>query len=87
MEVQSVFGFEVWLKQKQRASKLLGSLCLLTACGLAMAYLGTGAGIFTFLIVLMTIASLIILLIPLGILNKTTFLVASVFSMVMEFLI
>ena len=87
MEVQNLFGFEGWLKRKQRESKLLGSLFLLSACGIAMAYLGTGAGIFTFLIALMTIGSLTILLTPLGILNKATFLVTSVFSLMLEFLI
>lgn len=87
MEVQSVFGFEIWWKQRQRASRLSGSLCLLTACGLAIVCFGTAAGIFAFLIALMTIASLIILLVPLGILNKTTFSVATILSVMMEFLI
>jgi hypothetical protein len=84
MPTQSILGFEVWLQQKQGTAKLLGSLLLAIACGLSMAFLGIGAGIFTFSIVLMTIASLAILLVPLGLLNYSTLCIALVFSVLLE---
>ena len=70
MKITAVFGIEPWLQVHKRESKLLGSLFCLIAITLAVCYWGIGAGILVWIILLMTVASLIILLLPLRLINK-----------------
>ncbi|WP_044240867.1 hypothetical protein [Flexithrix dorotheae] len=82
-----IFGIEKKAQEKQTLFKLLGSFLMASGGFLAINYFGFGAGLIYLSIVLMTIASLIILLIPLGVLNKTTFLITSIISVLIENLI
>ncbi len=63
-------GFEKWIGRHINFSKYSGLALLIVSLGLSCFHWGTGSGTFTFLIMLMTIASLIVLLAPLRILNR-----------------
>jgi hypothetical protein len=56
---------DLWLQKHRKFSKLTGVVLLLAAHVLSCLHYGTAAGIFMALIILMTIASVIILLFPL----------------------
>jgi len=85
--VAETFGFESWaLRQKRQARVLAGSL-LLGGLFTAAASYGLGAGIFLYLVVLMTLGSLIILLYPLNLLNRVTVPAIFLFSFLIETLV
>ena len=74
--------FTRWVRNHRREGRLIGLAVLAAALALTMAGHGTGSGIFTFLIALTVVASLVILLAPLGLINVKT-----VGAMVVLFLI
>ena len=84
IKVAQILGMESWSQQKQGASKWLGSLFLVSGLGLATGYFGVGAGVLVFAVTLMTIASLIILLMPLGILDRKTLILTLLLSLLLE---
>jgi len=84
MKVPQIIGIESWSQKKQRASKQLGSLCWLTGSIIAMAYFGVLPGLFVFSVTWMTMASLVILLMPLGFLNKVTLSILFTLSIILE---
>jgi hypothetical protein len=69
-----VLGVESLIRKHSYIGKTVGTAFLILSCSLSVLYLGFGAGIFTFFILLMTLGSLIILLAPLGLLNYKTLL-------------
>ncbi|WP_036152380.1 hypothetical protein [Maribacter forsetii] len=77
---------ENWCQQKSKAANSLGYVLLLFACSLTIYQFGWGSGIFTFTIILMTIASLIILLQPLHLMTYKTLSPTFVLIFLMEFL-
>jgi len=62
-------GFEKWTGAHKKASQYFSLALLILSLGLSCFYWGIGSGTFTFFILLMTIASLVILLAPLRLLN------------------
>lgn len=80
-------GFEKSIGEHGRASKYIGLALMILSLGLSCFYWGIGAGTFTFFIILMTIASLVILLAPLRLLNYTFLLLTFTCSFIFEVLL
>ena len=87
MKVQPIFGIENWTQQHKRESKYVGSLILALGMALSIYYTGLAAGLLLYLIVFMLLSNLIILLIPLGIVNKWNFIGLALFSILVELFI
>lgn len=72
-------AWETWLRAHKQQAKLIGLSGFLVGLLVSIQQNGLGSGIFAYLISLTCIASLIIILAPLGLLNKwsiaTTFLI------------
>ncbi len=64
-------GFEKWTSEHKKASHYSSLTLMIVSLGLSCFYWGIGSGTFTFFIILMTVASLIILLTPLRLVNYT----------------
>ncbi|MAM18363.1 MAG: DUF3325 family protein [Bacteroidota bacterium] len=64
---QSGSKFQKWMNNRPNFTKVTGSIFLIISCMLLVKSSGVGAGIFLFFIVLMSLASLTILLVPLRI--------------------
>lgn len=64
-----VLGFEQTVRAHGKASKYISLALMILSLGLSCFYWGIGSGTFTFFILLMTVASLVILLAPLRLLN------------------
>ena len=62
-------GFEKTIGAYGKASKFISLALMVFSLGLSCFYWGLGSGTFTFFILLMTVASLVILLAPLQLLN------------------
>lgn len=62
-------GFEHSIAEHRKATKYVSSALMIFSLGLSCFYWGVGSGSFTFFIILMTVASLVILLAPLRLLN------------------
>ncbi|MBO0343512.1 MAG: hypothetical protein ACTHOM_08845 [Allomuricauda sp.] len=64
-----VFGLEKWTGEHKKSAQLASLALMILSLGLSCFYWGLGSGTFSFLILLMTVASLVILLAPLRLLN------------------
>lgn len=84
IKVEPWLGLEPWAKQHHKESKILGSLFLLLASGIAVYFYGLGAGSFVFVVALMTIGCLVILLIPLKLINKPLLAILFVIALLGE---
>ncbi|HET8736331.1 MAG TPA: hypothetical protein VFM69_07015 [Pricia sp.] len=69
-------GFEGWAATHAKISNSMGLALMLLSCILCIVNWGLGAGIFGFLILVMTIGSLILLAAPLKLINRIFVLVA-----------
>ncbi|MDF0716048.1 hypothetical protein PY092_07815 [Muricauda sp. 334s03] len=69
MTTMGNLGFEQPIGAHRKASKYVGLALMIFSLGLSCFYWGIGSGTFTFFIILMTVASLVILLAPLRLLN------------------
>ncbi|SIQ31648.1 hypothetical protein SAMN05421797_1011381 [Maribacter ulvicola] len=78
---------ENWCQQQSILANSLGFILLLFTCSLTIYQFGWGSGVFTFLINLMTIASLVILLQPLHLITYKTIIPTALFIFLVEFLL
>ncbi|MEY8779175.1 hypothetical protein AB9K32_02030 [Allomuricauda sp. XS_ASV26] len=62
-------GIEKWIGENRKIAQIAGLALMVFSLGLSCFYWGLGSGTFTFFIILMTVASLVILLAPLRLLN------------------
>lgn len=62
-------GIEKWTGENRKIAQIAGLALMVFSLGLSCFYWGLGSGTFTFFIILMTVASLVILLAPLRLLN------------------
>ena len=69
MAAASELGAEKWIGEHKKASQLASLALMILSLGLSCFYWGIGSGTFTYIILLMTVASLIILLAPLRLMN------------------
>ena len=65
-------GLEIWVQDHHQPAKYTGGFLFLVALILCILHVGVGSGIFSFLVMLMTVGSLIILLSPLQYINFRT---------------
>ena len=82
-----VLGFENWVADHRSLTHYSGLALLLLALGLSVWLWGLGSGVFTFFILLMTLASLIVLLAPLQLLSYRFIGGALVFFLLCETLL
>lgn len=87
IKIQPVFGMENWAQKKKMESKILGSLLLCLGWFLLFQNYGMGASSFHFLIALMTIASSVIVFMPLGILSLKTMILLLFLMLFFEYII
>lgn len=87
MKVLPVFGLETWAQNNKGFSKILGSLILIVSLFVGVYGFGLTSGILLFFIVFMTISSLVILLFPLGLINKMSFASLIICLLIIEFLV
>lgn len=80
-------GFEESIGTHEKASKYIGLALMIFSLGLSCFYWGLGAGTFTFFIILMTVASLVILLAPLRLMNYPFLILIFACSFIFEILL
>lgn len=75
-----------WGQAHPLLAKRTGGTLLLVGCVLSGFVLGFGAGILAFIVVLMTVGSLVVLLNPLRIIHPAVFIVLFSLSLILEIL-
>ena len=80
-------GVETWLSEHAKTSKYTALALLTLSLGLSCFYWGLGSGAFTFFIILMTVASLVILLAPMRLLTYTSLVCALAMSLLFEIIL
>lgn len=70
-----------------RASNIIGILLMTVALIGSILYYGTGAGIFAFLIILMTIGSMVVLIGPLRFIGYKTVSILFLISLILELIL
>ncbi|WP_146746557.1 hypothetical protein [Sinomicrobium soli] len=78
---------EKWLQVHTAESKIAGSCMLFAGLSLSVLYYGTGAGIFAFFVILMTLGSLVVIVSPLKFINYRGVLVIAILSFVVELIL
>ena len=81
------YDFQKWVIENQKNSKIIGLTLLIVSAILSMFFLGFGAGLFSFLVVIMTIGSLVVLISPLRFFNLSTLIIIAIVCFGVEFLI
>ena len=87
MAAMGNLGVETWLGEHANASKYSGLVLLIISLALSCFYWGLGPGVFSFFIILMTLASLVILLAPLQLLGYRSLTITLALSFTFEFLL
>ncbi|SEM15957.1 hypothetical protein [Olivibacter domesticus] len=82
--LSSTIRFILWIKANPHFGKFIGLLLLLAALTGCILHFGLGAGIFSFFVILMTLASATVLLAPLRFVNDKTFLFIFSLSLIAE---
>lgn len=82
-----VMGFEKWIVDHHSESQYVGLALLIISLGLSIWLWGLGSGVFTFFILLMTVASLVVLLAPLRLLSYKSVGITLVFFLIYEFVL
>lgn len=80
-------GIEKWTGEHKKISQYSGLALMILALGLSCFHWGIGSGTFTFFIILMTLASLIVLLAPLRLINYTFLGIIFACSFIFEILL
>lgn len=81
------YDFQKWLTENPKIGKFAGLVLLFISLITSVLSLGIGSGIFSFLVILMTMASLIVLISPLRFFNISALLVIAMVCYGVEFLI
>lgn len=84
MTIVDGFGFEKWIAEHTTVTSYFGLALLIISLGLSCFYWGWGSGVLVFFILLMSIASLIILLVPLRLINYASLLSALILCLFIE---
>ncbi|MFB9051611.1 hypothetical protein ACFFVB_00840 [Formosa undariae] len=77
-------GFQKKINENIKISKYSAGFLLLLSLILCVIDLGTGAGVFSFLVVLMTVGSLIVLVAPLRFIKLSTLIIITILSFGIE---
>lgn len=81
------YNFQKWITKNQKNGKIIGLSLLVISLLTSIFSLGFGAGFFSFLVILMTIGSLVVLISPLRFFNLPTLTIIAIISFGVEFLI
>ncbi|QDO92562.1 hypothetical protein FNB79_00710 [Formosa sediminum] len=87
MKSENVLGIEPLLNQHTNLCKILSYILLSISCILTINVFGLAAGMFSFVIYLMTFGSLIILLVPLQLFNYKSLSLFTLMCFVLEFVV
>ena len=82
-----VMGIEKWMAGHRSVSQYSSLALLIISLGLSIWLWGLGSGIFTFFIILMTVASLVILLAPLRLLSYKSIGLTLFFFLICEIIL
>ena len=77
---------ELWARSENSKAKAVGVLLMFIGLLLYINQLGVGAGLFGFVVLLGCVASIVILLAPLGILTYRNVLIVSIIALTLELL-
>ena len=80
-------GIMKWTGENRKIAQIAGLALMVFSLGLSCFYWGLGSGTFTFFILLMTVASLVVLLAPLRLLNYRLLGIFSLCSILFETLL
>ncbi|GGD70399.1 hypothetical protein [Maribacter cobaltidurans] len=86
MVIANNFGFEEWCYENNLISNSIGVTSLLSAASTSIFLWGWGTGLFTFIIVLMTVGSIIIILQPLRLLNYLSLVTGLLIFLLFQYL-
>ncbi|MEL4308024.1 DUF3325 family protein [Joostella sp. CR20] len=78
---------DLWLQQKYSPLKLTGLLLLIISLGITILVKGFGAGTLLWIVILMTVGSLVVLITPLRTIHFKTLFVLFIFSVLVELFI
>ena len=81
---QNSIKLQAYLKDSYTKGNTLGVALLIVGLIVSIAALGWGAGIFSYLVILMTLGSHIIILTPLRFFSKYTLVAVSILSFIIE---
>lgn len=73
-----------WAKKNPKNSKAIGIACLVAGLAFAVAALGLGAGIFSYLVILMLLGSLTVLVSPLHFFSLKGLMLLTVITLLIE---
>lgn len=78
------YRFQKWVNENKKIGKPLGIGLLFISLLFSIAILGFGAGVFSFLVILMTSGSLVVLLSPLRFFNLSTVMIITIVCFIVE---
>ena len=81
------YSFQKWITKNPKNGKFSGLVLLSISLMISVLSLGLGSGIFSFLVILMTMASLVVLISPLRFFNLSALFVIAIVCFGVEFLI
>ena len=81
------YDFQKWITENQKSGKIIGLNLLIVSLLLSIFSLGFGSGIFSFLVIIMTMGSLVVLISPLRFFNLSALFVIAIVCFGVEFLI
>ncbi|MEW2923161.1 hypothetical protein AB1A65_16955 [Muricauda sp. ANG21] len=82
-----VLGVEKWVVDHRSTFQYFSLALLIITLGLSIWFWGLGSGVFTFCILLMTLASLVVLLTPLRLVSYTSIAITLVFFLFCELIL
>lgn len=83
-ELAAPMAWDVWIRSHKQQANWLGLTVLVIGLIMSMLVYGLGSGIFAFIISLSCVASLIILLAPLGYINRWTIGISFIITFLLE---
>ncbi|WP_257669906.1 hypothetical protein [Parapedobacter tibetensis] len=82
--LSSSLKIAAWIHTYPKSGKRMGLSLLAAAILLCLVYLGIGAGLFSFFVILMTMGSLIVILTPLRLINWKVLIFIFLLSLIIE---
>lgn len=81
------YSFQKWITKNPKNGKFSGLVLLSISLMISVLSLGLGSGIFSFIVIIMTIASLVVLISPLHFFNFSKLLIIATIHFGVEFFI
>jgi hypothetical protein len=87
VQLSRTLFIERWAQDNSTAAKYSGLLLFIVGLVISMLSFGIGSGVFLFFVILMTVASLVVLLAPLKYMSYKSFSLLFVFSFAVELIL